>query len=73
MLYPNPVADKLTVETEEPVRQCEVYNVQGALVFRVGEEFGTSIDLDVKPLPAGTYLIRLTTDSAVLTRRFVKQ
>lgn len=73
MLYPNPVNEKLTVESEEPVRQYEVYSMSGALVAKVKEGLGQRLDLDVEGLPAGTYLLRLTTDSAVLTRKFVKQ
>ena len=72
-LYPNPVNDKLTIESEEPVRQCEVYSLTGALVFVANEVSGRKLDLDVKTLPTGAYLLRLTTESTVLTQRFVKQ
>ena len=72
MLYPNPVHDMLTIESDEPVLQYELYNMTGALVARVKECFGQHLELDVKTLPAGSYLLRLTTDTSVVTRRFVK-
>lgn len=73
MLFPNPAHDRLTVECEEPIRQYEVFSLTGDLVIQTKDVFVNQLELDVKALPAGVYLLRLTSDRAVLTRRFVKQ
>ena len=71
-LYPNPATDMLQVESTERIEQYEIYDVTGALLRRdvVGHN---AFNLDIEALPAGTYLLKLTSEGTVQTRRFVKQ
>ena len=71
-LYPNPATDMLQVESTERIEQYEVYDITGALVRRdfVGHN---AFNLDIEALSVGTYLLKLTSESGVQTRRFVKQ
>ena len=71
-LFPNPAKDKLTVEASEPVNLFEIYNISGALVYRQ-KDCSDKIEVNVSDFSIGTYMIRLTTDSAVEIRRFVKE
>ena len=71
-VYPNPVNDKLMVETPETVNSLEVYTVTGALVYSQ-KEGANKMEIQTGNLPSGTYLIRLTTDNTVVMRRFVKE
>jgi len=71
-LYPNPVGDKLTIEATEAIDRLEVFSITGARVFGL-ENGSDKIELSTVNLPAGTYLIRLTTQSATEVRRFVKE
>ena len=71
-LYPNPANDKLVLESSQPIERCEIYSVTGALLKRFEGE-ATRMELQVGTLPAGMYLVRLTTGDQVLTRRFVKE
>ena len=73
MLYPNPVSDILTIEAKEPVHRCEVYSINGTMLMLINEGFDQRLELDLKSFPVGHYMIRLTTDGSVQTRRFVKQ
>ena len=73
MLYPNPVSDILTIEAKEPVHRCEVYSINGTMLMLINEGFDHRLELDLKSFPVGHYMIRLTTDGSVQTRRFVKQ
>jgi len=68
--YPNPVEDILHIQTTETVRQIEIFNLQGSLVMVVK---GNATTIDVSRLPAGTYMIRFTTETGVSTQRFVKR
>ena len=71
-IYPNPVSDKLTIESSEAVGFVEIYNLTGAMV--VSQECNSEkAEIDVNSLHEGIYFIRITTDTATLTRRFVKR
>ena len=72
VVYPNPVNDKLTIEAKETINSLEIYNVTGALVYSQ-RDCGNKTEIQMGNLPAGTYIVRLTTDNAVAVRRFVKE
>ncbi len=71
-LYPNPAKRRLTIEASEPVNVLEIYNINGALVYRQND-CSDKVEINVETYAPGTYMIRLTTDSTVETRRFVKE
>jgi len=71
-IYPNPVSDILTVEAQEAIENVEVYNLVGALVISKKDQTN-KVELSVSDLPAGTYFIRMTTQSGSETRSFVKK
>ncbi len=71
-LYPNPAKRRLTIEASEPVNVLEIYNINGALVYRQND-CSDKVEINVETYVPGTYMIRLTTDSTVETRRFVKE
>ena len=71
-VYPNPTTEKLMVESEVVVNQYDIYNVAGAMILSkpVDEK---SFEINVSELPAGTYLIKMSADGLVQTKRFVKE
>ena len=71
-VYPNPVSDKLTIEAQDAIRMVVVYTVTGALVYSQKADTN-KLEIPTGDLPQGTYLIRLTSDNAVVMRRFVKE
>ena len=71
-IYPNPVSDKLTIEAQEAIDNIEIYNVMGALVYSQ-KDCGDKAEITTTNLPAGTYIVRLTTRNATETMRFVKE
>ena len=71
-LYPNPANRRLIVEASEPVNMLEIYNINGALVYRQND-CSDKVEINVETYASGTYTIRLTTDSTVEVRRFVKE
>ena len=72
-LHPNPVNDKLLVESSQVVRRCEIFSVSGALVYTVDEVNASSVEIGVANLAPGLYLIRITTEGYSLTEKFEKQ
>ena len=71
-LYPNPVVNNLTIVTSLNDYQVEVYTITGALV-RSYNNCTSITTINVEELSNGTYIIRLSNDNAVETRRFVKE
>ncbi len=71
-LYPNPVGDMLTVEAETDIDRLEIYSIVGAMVYSQNN-CGNKVELQTATLPAGTYVVRLTTQNATEIRRFVKK
>ena len=71
-VYPNPTVDRLLVDSPMPIRQCEVYSITGQRLL-VLEDCGENFEIQVRHLPAGSYLLRLTSDHAVQVREFIKK
>ena len=71
-VYPNPASDRLQVETVDRIEHYEVYSITGALL-RHGTVGNNSFTLDLEALPTGTYLLKMTSEGIVQTKRFVKQ
>lgn len=72
VIYPNPVSDKLMIESQEAVNRCDIYTVSGSLVLSEDEN-SNSFAVEVGDLRAGTYIIRLTTGDKVQTKQFIKK
>ncbi len=71
-LYPNPVSDKLTIEATEAIEHIEVFSITGAKVLGMTSNNET-LEINTANLPAGIYVIRMTTQSATEVKRFVKK
>lgn len=68
---PNPVNDRLVVRNDQIINRLDIYTVTGALVYS-REVRASSFDVDVESLPSGTYIIRLTSEGVIQTRKFLK-
>lgn len=70
-LYPNPASGTITLQLPEGVvaEQALIYNASGQKVLESGKE----TIIDVSGLAAGTYFIRLQTDSGSIAERFIKK
>ena len=71
-IYPNPVSYKLTVETSQVVNMWEIFTTNGSLIYSSNESTD-KMEFRVSHLAPGTYLIRMTINNAVITRKFVKK
>ena len=73
-LYPNPVTDKITVETSSTPTQSQlsIMNVNGQeLITQHISERKTVIDIST--LPSGVYFMQVTNDRTVEMGKFVKR
>jgi hypothetical protein len=73
-LYPNPVSSKLTIETNKPLKNIDVFNLMGQNVLSLEQESGHSTSINVSGLKGGVYFIRVQTlDGHHITRKFLKK
>lgn len=71
-IYPNPVADKLTIKSDGKIESAEIFDLSGKKIASK-ESLNTDKSLNVSSLPKGTYLLKLTIDSKIVTKQFVKK
>jgi hypothetical protein len=78
VLFPNPVVDYLTLNVDDmsQVQRIQINNIIGTSVFdkRKTTASDMSPNLDVKNLPSGLYVVRITRNTGnVAFARIVKQ
>jgi carbon monoxide dehydrogenase subunit G len=71
-VYPNPVVDKVVVESATDIREVEVFAAQGLLQLHVKPQ-ATRVSLSLSALPAGVYVLRITNGQGVCVSKIVKQ
>lgn len=69
LFYPNPVKNQLNLETQLPLENFEVYDINGSVVIKNC----TTKTLDVSQLNSGIYIIKALVDEKTIIKRFIKQ
>ena len=72
-LYPSPCDDQLFLWATEPIEQVKIYTAAGVEVIRVDSAPVASLNLPIKSLAAGLYVLRAETALGSLSKRFVKR
>ena len=73
-MYPNPVNDKLYIETEMEVEEVVVYTITGVIVGQQSTDNSQqTICIDVTNLNSGIYFVKVVTENGETVRRFVKK
>ncbi len=68
-IYPNPVKDRLVIESQVPIEHLQVYSINGREVLR------ESVDIEsvnVSKLPSGIYFMSIDTQEGTLIKKFIK-
>jgi hypothetical protein len=68
-LYPNPVSGILNINTKETITDCQVFNVQGQLMYST--KSGAK-EISTDGWASGIYIIRVTTEKGSAEKRVVK-
>ena len=69
-IYPNPAVTVLSIEIQEQINTKEILDLCGRIVQT---ETNNTNFVDVQTLPAGMYMLRLTTDKGIYQQKFVKE
>jgi len=68
-IYPNPVSGMLYINTEETITNCQIFNIQGQIVYSTSSSIKEVATENWSP---GVYIIRITTEKGTAEKRFKK-
>ena len=72
-IYPNPVNDRLYIETEVEIEDVVVYSITGVIVSQQSTVNGQqSLSIDASKLNAGIYIIKINTKEGNIVKQFIK-
>jgi hypothetical protein len=72
-VYPNPVNNELTIESQEDMNQIEVYNITGQLLQTVNPT-SSVVKINFSAYMQGVYLVKVyAINGDVTTSRVVKE
>ena len=72
-IYPNPVNDKLFIETEVEINEVAIYTITGVMVGQqTTDNRQQTLSIDVTDLNSGVYFVKIVTDNGEVVKRFVK-
>ena len=73
-IYPNPVSDKLVIETEETIEAVTIYTITGVIVGQQSTvNSQQSLSIDVTNLNSGVYFMKVVTENGEAIQRFIKK
>jgi hypothetical protein len=73
-VYPNPVADAVTVSSSQAITGLNLYNLQGQQILQLSPAGVKTVDVSVVALPAGVYFLRVTDEAGnVSTQKIIKK
>jgi hypothetical protein len=67
VVYPNPTAAKVTVNTSLTITVLLLYDINGKELFRVSNK----TQMDLSTLSNGTYLLRIISDKGAVTKKII--
>jgi tRNA(Ile2) C34 agmatinyltransferase TiaS len=72
-IYPNPVNDKLYIETQTQTQTIEIYDVYGRQQDYKTTRLQGNVVIDVENLKSGIYFVEIKTNEGNIVKRIVKQ
>ena len=75
-MYPNPATEQVTFNLPLYMNEnvdIKIYNTLGLTVLSQHHANGEQVNMDIKSLPAGIYVVRCMKNDKVISTRFVKQ
>ena len=70
-IYPNPVSDRLVIETEANIEAVTIYTVTGVVVY--SEVDFNNNTIDVSDFANGVYVMKVRTENGEAVQRFIKK
>ncbi|MFA7380302.1 MAG: T9SS type A sorting domain-containing protein [Bacteroidia bacterium] len=70
LVYPNPAREGITVVSDRAIQQCNILNLQGALMLSAKRN-SKQISINTNELPKGIYLVQILDERGNYTRKLV--
>ena len=70
-LFPNPAKDQVRISHSVPIQQVEIFSTEGELLYRETTD-NEEVSMQIGHLPAGIFLVRVTTGDRVFNKKLVK-
>ena len=67
-IYPNPVKDNLVVQTNLSIKNIEIRDITGKLLYATKNK-----TIDCSKLAKGVYFIKVSSDKDILVKKFIKE
>jgi len=71
-VFPNPAADKILITSPETILEVRINTLSGSMVFS-GVFSNSKIEIAAGQFSPGVYLVNITTESGIFTRKMVLQ
>ncbi|MEM9548531.1 MAG: T9SS type A sorting domain-containing protein [Bacteroidota bacterium] len=71
-IYPNPAADRMQIETDQPVTSCHIVDLKGNVIIDIGTLNEDLSTLNISMLPSGIYVLKLYQYNKMESYRFIK-
>ena len=72
-IYPNPVKDRLYIETESEIEDIVVFDIYGRHQVTESPSHQEMISIDISNLNSGVYFVKINTAEGNIVKRFVKE
>ena len=73
-IYPNPVNDRLHIETEAEIEEISIFDVFGrAIVAESQSHKDTKTSVDLSDLKSGIYFVKIYTEKGNIVKRIIKR
>lgn len=73
-LYPNPVDDRLIVETENIIEEVSIYTITGVMVHNEQiTTYNEQLTIDLSNFDNGIYFVKIKLDNGEILKKIVKQ
>jgi len=71
-VFPNPVNDILTIQSEQPIYELVILDMNGAVVYQENTAGINQKQLELQILPKGVYVVKITTATGTEIQELIK-
>ena len=71
-VYPNPVNDRLYIETQTLTQTIEIYDIYGRLQVTETPRHQGNLTIDLENLKSGIYFVKINTEKGNIVKRIIK-
>ncbi len=72
-LYPNPATTSFSIESPSKISNIEIFNLLGSQVFFQNIDNKNFMEINVKELQSGMYVVKLETENGTFSQKWIKE